>query len=72
MTPAAYVAEGGLVENQWEEKPLIPTVGECQGQEVRKSRWLGRGNILIEEGGGGMDRGFMERNNIGNVNKNNQ
>ena len=37
---AAYVADGGLVDHQWEERPLglvnfiYPSTGQCQGQEV--------------------------------------
>jgi hypothetical protein len=42
MAPGAYVAEDVLVGHQWEERPFLgpvkvlgPSVGECQGQEVR-------------------------------------
>jgi len=35
-------------------------VGECWGK-WRKEWVIGWGNTLIEEGGGGWDRGFMNR-----------
>jgi hypothetical protein len=44
MSLAAYVAEDGLVGHLWEERPLglanfiCPSMGECQGQEVRMGR----------------------------------
>ena len=40
MSLAAYVAEDGLVDHHWEERPLglanfiCSSTGECQGQEV--------------------------------------
>ena len=33
MSLAVYVAEDGLVSHQWEERPLVPSKEECQGQE---------------------------------------
>jgi hypothetical protein len=39
MAPVAYVAQDGLVCEQWEER-LCPSVGECQGQG-RGIRWVG-------------------------------
>jgi len=37
MAPAVYVAEDGLDGHQWEEKSYqTPSVGECQGREVRR------------------------------------
>jgi hypothetical protein len=38
MAPAAYVAEDGLVRNQWEERPLVLgrlSVGEFEVGEAR-------------------------------------
>jgi hypothetical protein len=50
---AIYVAEGGLVCHQWEERQtLCPSIGECQDQ---KWEWVGWG-----AGGRGEDRGFLE------------
>jgi len=54
MSPAAYVAEDGLVGNQREEKSLVlprldtattqpPRVGECQGVDAEKGEWLDGG-----------------------------
>jgi hypothetical protein len=40
MYLAAFVAEDGLVDHHWEERPLgivnfiCPSTGKCQGQEV--------------------------------------
>ena len=40
MSLAAYVAEDGLVDPHWEERPfgfanfICPSTGECQDQEV--------------------------------------
>jgi hypothetical protein len=34
MASAIYVAEHGLVEHQWEERPLVlGRLGKCQGRE---------------------------------------
>jgi len=47
MASAAYVAENGLVGQQWEEKPLVLprmdpfSVGECQGGEAGRGEWMG-------------------------------
>jgi hypothetical protein len=47
MTLAAYVADDGLVDHQWEAlgnvKVLCPSIGECQGQEVGVGRWRNTG-----------------------------
>ena len=49
---AAYVAEDGLVDHHWEERPLglanfiCPNTGECQGQEA------GVGGLGSRAGGG--------------------
>jgi hypothetical protein len=64
MAPAAYVAEDGLVGQQWEERPLVkalcPSVGECEGQEVGVGGLvrMGRREGI---GGGGFKRGNQER-----------
>jgi hypothetical protein len=52
MYLVAYVAEDGLVDYQWEERPwsceiICPSTGECQGQEV------GVGGLGSRTGGGG-------------------
>ena len=45
MSLAAYVAEDGLVDPHWEERPfglanfICPSTGERQGQEVGVSGW---------------------------------
>jgi hypothetical protein len=57
MASAAYVAEGGLVIHQWEERSLVlwrldrcPCVGESR---VGRQEWVGGWrNTLIEAGGG--------------------
>jgi hypothetical protein len=58
MTPAAYVAQNGLVEHQWEERPLVlgrldaPVWGNAR---TGKWEWVdGWVNTLIEAEGGGM------------------
>jgi len=77
VAPAAYVAEDGLVEHWWEEKPLvlpmlnIPVVwnvrvagrrGEWNvGEHPLRSRWRGIG--------GGLWTGNQEKENIWNVNE---
>jgi hypothetical protein len=49
MALASYVAEDGLVDHQWEEKPLVfqrfcaPYIGKCEGQEVGLSGLVNRG-----------------------------
>ena len=59
MSLAAYVAEDGLVDHHWEERPLglanfiCPSTGECQGQEVGVS---GQGSRAV----GGGYRGHLE------------
>jgi hypothetical protein len=59
MAPAAFVAEDGLVEHQWEERPLVlrnldfPSVGKCQDREARVGG-------LVKRGRGGWDRGFFK------------
>jgi hypothetical protein len=58
MTLAAYVAENGLVGHQWEERQLVPIIGECQGQEVGVGE-LGSGER--EEVIGSFWRGNQER-----------
>jgi hypothetical protein len=40
-------------------KASCRSLGECQGKEVGRCVW-GWGNTLIEAGGGGWDRGFLE------------
>jgi hypothetical protein len=50
LSLAAYVAEDGL---QWEERPLCPSIGEGQGQEVG----VGRLEIRGGEGIGDFWRG---------------
>jgi len=54
MTPATYIAEGGLVGHQWEESPW-----SCEGLMPQEGvgRW---GSTLIEAGEGGWDRWFLE------------
>jgi len=58
MTPAAYVAEDGLVGHQWDEKPLVlpmldpPQCKGMSGQGDGKG-WVDVwGNTLRGEGGG--------------------
>jgi hypothetical protein len=54
MAPAAYVAEDGIVDHQWEErsvKVLYPSVGEHQGQEA---------GVVGGGSRGGGDRGALE------------
>jgi hypothetical protein len=55
MDLAAYVAKDGLVDHQWEERPLVlsPNVGECQGQEARVGG-------LVSSGEEGRDRGLSK------------
>ena len=60
MALATYVAENGLVGHQWEKRPLVPSVGECQGKEVGVGEWVG--NSLIEAGRGRMGGGFLMEN----------
>ena len=65
MSLAAYVAEDGLVDHHWEERPLglanfiCPSTGESQGQKVGVG---GYGS------GGGMGDFW---GSIGNVNEEN-
>jgi hypothetical protein len=46
MALATYVAEGGLVVHQWEERPLglrvldAPSVGEYLGGSMGVGRWV--------------------------------
>jgi hypothetical protein len=61
MALAAYVAEGGLVGHQWEERSFLGpvnvichSIGECYSQEA------GVGG-LVNRGEGEYDRGFSER-----------
>jgi len=57
MAPAAYVAEDGLVEHQWEEKPCQGLIPQCRGMSGWGGRkgWVdGLRNTLREEGRGGM------------------
>jgi hypothetical protein len=64
MTLAAYVAEDGLVfssmggEALGPVKVLCPSIGECQGQEVRVGRLGSRGS---GEGIGDFWKGNQER-----------
>jgi len=46
----------------WSCQSWAPSVGECQGREVGRGGWFGRGNILIEEGGGGRIGGLWTGN----------
>ena len=48
MAPPAYVAEDGLVGDQWKEvlgpeEARCPSVGECQGQEAGLGGLVSRG-----------------------------
>jgi len=61
IAPAAFVAEDGLVGHQWEEKPVVlpmlyplhpPVYGNVRAGR-QEGEVFGRGNTLIEEGGGG-------------------
>ena len=58
MALAVYLAEDGLVSHQWEERPLVPSIGECQGQE---SGVGGLGSRGREEVIGDFQRGNWER-----------
>jgi hypothetical protein len=46
MDPGTYVAENGLEEYQWEERPLVlwrldsPVYGEFQGREAEMDGWV--------------------------------
>ena len=58
MTPAAYVAEDGLVGHQWEERPLGLKMLDTQcrgilGQGIGNG-WVGK------QGEGERNRGFSE------------
>jgi len=63
MAPDAYVAEDGLVGDQWKEKSLVlpmvdpPSVRECRGG---KGGGLG-GEHLYRRRGGEWDRELMSR-----------
>jgi len=57
MAPVVYVAKNGLVEHQWEEKPLVlPGLDpQCRGMSGwgGRKKWVdGLGNTLIQEGEG--------------------
>lgn len=42
-------------------KAELQSIEECQGREVRcAGEVVGKGDTLIEEGAGGLDRGFMD------------
>ena len=62
------MAEDGLVGYQWEEGPLscgssTPLCREMPGQKVGVSGWVGGWeSTLIEAGGVGRDRRFLEGN----------
>jgi hypothetical protein len=61
MVLATYVAEDGLVGHQWKERPLglivfNASVGKCQGGRMGVNGW---GSTLIEAGGGGWHRVFL-------------
>jgi len=47
MAPTAYVAEDGLVGNQWKEKPLVlPRLDpQCRGMSGKQEGggWMGEG-----------------------------
>lgn len=43
MALAAYVAEGGLVGHQWEERPLGLIVFDAPGEENARDRKMGLG-----------------------------
>ncbi|EDL90609.1 rCG38724 [Rattus norvegicus] len=64
MTPAAYVAEGGLVWHQWKDKPLVlpwlklPSVGEYQGGEAGSGGVWGEGTLSYKQGDWGWDGGL--------------
>jgi len=67
MAPAAYVHSRGWPcwapmgrEALGPAKVVFPRVGECQGKEAERGGRVGRGNTLIEEGGGECDRGLMD------------
>jgi len=64
MAPAAYVAEDGLVGNQWEKSPLVlcrfDTPVEGNARTGKLEGMGGSGSTLIEAGQGGWDRGFLE------------
>ena len=69
MTPAAYVAEDGLVEHQCEERPLV--VGRLDAR-VGRQVWEGEpphGRRGRKDGIGIFQRETRKGDNIGNVNK---
>jgi len=49
MAPAAYVAEDGLVEPQWKEKPLVLPRLDTPSVRERERAVVGERNTLIEE-----------------------
>jgi len=65
MTPAANVAQDGLVGHQWEKKPLVlprldpPSVGKCLGGEA-ESRLIVEGEYPYRRRGGERDMGLMD------------
>jgi len=75
MSPAAFVAEDGLVGHQWDEKPLVlPKLDSPVQGNIKAGRGYGlRGGAPSQKKGeGGWDRGLMGKtgkgDNIGNAN----
>lgn len=62
MAPALYVAEHGLVEHQWKEKPLVlPRLNpQCSGMSGGMVRGRSMGSTPLWGRGEG-NRGLMDR-----------